>query len=90
MPRWEEIIPRTENHEPYGRSLHSASIIGDKMIVFGGWDASSHKGHWHSDNCVWILHLKTKTWERRPNGGPNEKPFGRAGHGAAMVSLKPR
>lgn len=80
-------MPQSET-EPYGRSLHSAFIIGDKMIVYGGWINS--KSSWRADDNVWVLDLKEKQWEKRKAQSKAEAPKGRAGHGAAMVSCLDR
>lgn len=54
-------------------AAHSATVHGDKMIVFGGWTVNTDNEGQGTTNDVWILDLKTFVWrkpkilDRRPN-----------------------
>lgn len=56
--RWSTI--NTVGYSPPPIAGHSASVIGDRMIVFGG----SH-GQGSRTNEVWVLDLVELTWSRR-------------------------
>ncbi|XP_066155294.1 F-box only protein 42-like isoform X1 [Euwallacea fornicatus] len=57
---------------------HSASIVGDFMIVFGGLQKPSTVVHCEKSNQVWKLNLKDWTWQEQRVIGP--KPNARFGH----------
>ncbi|XP_068163438.1 host cell factor 2 isoform X3 [Antennarius striatus] len=68
--------PQTRGTVPLPRSLHSASIIGNKMYVFGGWipvpesDKNNTLGtEWICTNSLSVLNLDTMSWE---NLGPEQ------------------
>ncbi|XP_010864751.2 host cell factor 2 [Esox lucius] len=63
-------IPETKGPPPLPRSLHSASVIGNKMYVFGGWVPVAEKdkpntlgAEWICTNSLSVLHLDTLTWQ---------------------------
>jgi len=51
--RWEEI--QTKGKAPVARSCHSATVVGNKMYIHGGDDASSRK--WQSYSDLYALDL---------------------------------
>lgn len=61
--------PKTTGAAPLPRSLHSATLIGDKMYIFGGWvplivDNFTCEKEWQCTNTLAVLDLKTMTWEQ--------------------------
>ncbi|XP_054656817.1 host cell factor 2 isoform X2 [Dunckerocampus dactyliophorus] len=63
-------VPDTSGSTPLPRSLHSATVIGNKMFVFGGWipvpesekqNASGIK--WICTNSLSVLNLDTMSWQ---------------------------
>jgi F-box protein 42 len=63
--RWEEII--SENTAPH-LAGHSASIVGDFMLVFGGSMGSSY------NNNVYVLDIKRRIWNMPSIPGPCPQP----------------
>ncbi|XP_013419915.1 host cell factor 2 isoform X1 [Lingula anatina] len=63
--------PVIQGIPPLPRSLHSATVIGNRMFVFGGWvplvmeDAkvATHEKEWKCTNTLASLNLDTMTWE---------------------------
>lgn len=79
---------------PLPRSLHTASLIGHKMFIFGGWvplvdenkdenQEWDHEKEWKCTNSLAILNLETLTWEDFQIGENRPRP--RAGHCATVV-----
>nr|XP_057933576.1 host cell factor 2 isoform X2 [Doryrhamphus excisus] len=73
-------MPDTSGSMPLPRSLHSASVIGNKMFVFGGWipvpesekqNAAGIK--WICTNSLSVLNLDTMIWQ---NLGPEYDDIG--------------
>ncbi|XP_037552061.1 host cell factor 2 [Nematolebias whitei] len=63
--------PATRGPAPLPRSLHSASLIGNKMYVFGGWvpvpESEKHNSsetEWMCTNSLNVLNLDTMCWQR--------------------------
>ncbi|XP_058480255.1 host cell factor 2 [Solea solea] len=70
-------IPETKGCIPLPRSLHSASVIGNKMYVFGGWipvpESDNHNAlgtKWICTNSLNLLNLETMSWQ---NLGPEDQ-----------------
>jgi len=92
---WSE--PQLSGPVPLPRSLHTASLIGHRMIVFGGWvplldenrdenqewPAPEHEKEWKCTNTLAILDLEQNSWEDSRTG--ETKPRPRAGHCATVV-----
>jgi len=88
-------FPTIKNESPVGRSLHSATLIGSKMIVFGGWEGSTdseddisngiigdtENGKRQCSDNVYCLDLETWQWQEVILKG-DIRPAGRAGHSA--------
>ena len=69
---------------PVPRGSHSANVIGDKLLVFGGYGGSGFTRKDFND-----LHaLDTKTWEWSVVETTGEKPQERSGHKAVTVQDK--
>ncbi|KAM9334612.1 host cell factor 2 [Symphorus nematophorus] len=69
--------PQTSGSKPLPRSLHSASAIGNKMYVFGGWvpvpESDQHNAlgtEWICTNSLSVLNLDTMNWQ---NLGPEQQ-----------------
>lgn len=62
---------------PLGRLNHSASLIGTKMFVFGGWNKDSFF------NDLFVLDLAAMAWTQPDTSGPSPTP--RMGHVATVI-----
>ncbi|XP_061922636.1 host cell factor 2 [Entelurus aequoreus] len=72
--------PHTRGSTPLPRSLHSASVIGNKMFLFGGWvpvpESEKQKAagmKWICTNALSLLNLDTMSWQ---NLGPQYDDVG--------------
>lgn len=94
---WTEIVQR--GVAPLGRSLHTAVVIDERMIVFGGWvsmegEEVSDEGaapQWKCSNDLAAYNLVSDKWEKFGESlvGPGESlPKARAGHAAAVVNSR--
>ncbi|XP_041820099.1 host cell factor 2 [Chelmon rostratus] len=70
-------MPQTRGSTSFPRSLHSASVIGNKMYVFGGWipvpESDKHSAlgiEWICTNSLSVLNLDTMSWQ---NLGPEQQ-----------------
>ncbi|XP_060516603.1 F-box only protein 42 [Cylas formicarius] len=57
---------------------HSASVVGEWMIIFGGLQKPNTAVHCEKSNDIWKLNLETWTWHKQEVQG-GAKPFGRFG-----------
>jgi hypothetical protein len=65
---------------PKARAYHSATVVDQYMIIYGGYDTSNQL---LQDVCT--LHLPSMTWTKPQLTSPlTEVPQGRAFHGAAL------
>lgn len=80
---------------PLPRSLHSATLIGNKMIVFGGWvplvlddlKSTTHEKEWKCTNSLAVLNVDTMTWENSQMEVLDDAvPRARAGHCAVAIN----
>ncbi|XP_055380924.1 host cell factor 2-like [Condylostylus longicornis] len=86
--------PSTTGIAPLPRSLHTSTIIGNKMYVFGGWiplivnDSELATHEWKCTNSLAALNLESLIWEDYSNiqGDEEQIPKSRAGHSAANVN----
>ncbi|KAL1514120.1 hypothetical protein ABEB36_003433 [Hypothenemus hampei] len=82
--RWTNIC--TENNPP-PMAGHSACVVGQWMIVFGGLQKPSTAVHCEKSNDIWKLNLETWVWHKQEVlAGP--KPLGRFGQTQVMVNEK--
>ncbi|KDR18129.1 Host cell factor, partial [Zootermopsis nevadensis] len=81
--------PAVNGSPPLPRSLHSATLIGCRMFVFGGWvplfmddvKVATHEKEWKCTNTLACLNLETLTWEQLSIDTFEENtPRARAGH----------
>lgn len=88
--------PRTRGHAPLPRSLHSATMICNKMYVFGGWvpllindSKATTEREWKCTNTLAILDLDSMTWENVTVDTVDEDvPRARAGHCAVGIQSR--
>ena len=86
--------PQLNGPTPLPRSLHSATLIGKRMFIFGGWvplvmddvKVATHEKEWKCTNNLATLNLNTSTWET-PSLDVLEDavPRARAGHCAVNI-----
>ncbi|XP_069785357.1 host cell factor 1-like isoform X2 [Narcine bancroftii] len=89
--------PNVNGVSPLPRSLHSATTIGNKMYVFGGWvplvmddvKVAMHEKEWKCTNTLASLHLDTMTWEPVVMETQEDNlPRARAGHCSVAVNSR--
>ncbi|XP_039968044.1 host cell factor isoform X3 [Bactrocera neohumeralis] len=88
--------PRTRGPAPLPRSLHSATMICNKMYVFGGWvpllindSKSTTEREWKCTNTLAVLNLDSMTWENVTVDSVDEDvPRARAGHCAVGIQSR--
>lgn len=72
---WTEILyPRAVNKDyyiPRERAFHTATIIGNYMIVFGGYTHRHNKEEICYDNQMYLYHLGCHTWVKQDVMGFN-------------------
>ncbi|CAH1989971.1 unnamed protein product [Acanthoscelides obtectus] len=82
--RWRCVVTA---HTPPPTAGHSASVIGDWMIVMGGLQKTAQAVHTERTNDVWKLHMRDWTWHKQPvEDGP--KPSVRFGQTQVVVDEK--
>lgn len=83
--------------EPSPRSLHTATIINNKMIIFGGWipvpelqrTVPNQEKEWKCTNNYAILNLDSMEWEFNSMETNDESfPRARAGHSAVTINSR--
>ncbi|CAH8494740.1 unnamed protein product [Schistosoma intercalatum] len=89
------IKPIVSGDLPAPRSLHSATVIGNRMFVFGGWvplvmeeiKMTAQEKEWKCTNTLASLNLDTMVWEPLTMEVADEclLPRARAGHCAVAV-----
>ncbi|XP_067906420.1 host cell factor 1-like isoform X2 [Heterodontus francisci] len=89
--------PATKGSTPLPRSLHSATIIGNKMFVFGGWvplvmddvKVATHEKEWKCTNTLAYLHLDGNIWTPVVSDTLEDNvPRARAGHCAVAIHTR--
>ncbi|XP_053684256.1 host cell factor isoform X2 [Sabethes cyaneus] len=89
--------PRTSGPLPLPRSLHSSTLIGNRMYVFGGWvplvmedvKVEKHEKEWKCTNTLACLNLETMTWEELDlDIEEDNMPRARAGHCAVGIHTR--
>lgn len=76
--KWAELAPL-----PAGRSSHDAVLVGDKLVVVGGWEMRGAGGTtWHDSAVSLDLAKPGAKWE------PIAQPFKRRALGAGVVDGK--
>ncbi|XP_030856279.1 host cell factor isoform X1 [Strongylocentrotus purpuratus] len=91
------IKPELNGPNPLPRSLHSATVIGNRMFVFGGWvplvmddvKVAAHEKEWKCTNTLASLNLATHTWEPLAMEVFEEAvPRARAGHCSVAIHTR--
>ncbi|KAH8418157.1 hypothetical protein KR009_006699 [Drosophila setifemur] len=88
--------PRTLGQSPLPRSLHSSTMIANKMYVFGGWvplvlhdSKPTTEREWKCTNTLAVLDLDTMTWDNVTLDTVEENvPRARAGHCAVGIQSR--
>ncbi|KAG8186577.1 hypothetical protein JTE90_020871 [Oedothorax gibbosus] len=87
--------PSVRGISPLPRSLHSATLIGHRMLVFGGWvplvmddnKAATHEKEWKCTNTLASLNLDNMTWESlNLESYEDTVPRARAGHCSVAIN----
>merc|ERR1711899_628725 len=84
--------PQISGNTPLPRSLHSATVIGPRMFIFGGWfllvmeEVATHEKEWKCTNNLACLNIESSVWES-PSVEVFEEaiPRARAGHCAVAI-----
>ncbi|GFO44057.1 host cell factor [Plakobranchus ocellatus] len=91
------VQPVVNGMPPLPRSLHSATVIGNRMFVFGGWvplvmddvKVASHEKEWKCTNTLASLNLETMSWEPLAmEVFEDALPRARAGHCAVAINTR--
>uniref|UniRef100_A0A8V5GPV0 Host cell factor Kelch-repeats domain-containing protein n=1 Tax=Melopsittacus undulatus TaxID=13146 RepID=A0A8V5GPV0_MELUD len=89
--------PSLSGVAPLPRSLHSATTIGNKMYVFGGWvplvmddvKVATHEKEWKCTNTLACLNLDSMSWEPIVMDTLEDNvPRARAGHCAVAIATR--
>ncbi|XP_042311584.1 host cell factor 1 [Sceloporus undulatus] len=89
--------PTLSGVAPLPRSLHSATTIGNKMYVFGGWvplvmddvKVATHEKEWKCTNTLACLNLDSMSWEPILMDTLEDNiPRARAGHCAVAINTR--
>ncbi|XP_050783126.1 host cell factor 1 isoform X2 [Gopherus flavomarginatus] len=89
--------PSLSGVAPLPRSLHSATTIGNKMYVFGGWvplvmddvKVATHEKEWKCTNTLACLNLDSMAWEPILMDTLEDNiPRARAGHCAVSINSR--
>lgn len=89
--------PAIHNMIPLPRSLHSATTIGKRMFVFGGWvplvmdevKGRQDEKEWKCTNSLACLNLETMTWENVVMDQYDDSlPRARAGHCSVAINTR--
>uniref|UniRef100_A0A1A9WYE2 Host cell factor Kelch-repeats domain-containing protein n=1 Tax=Glossina brevipalpis TaxID=37001 RepID=A0A1A9WYE2_9MUSC len=88
--------PKTRGRAPLPRSLHSSTMIDNKMYVFGGWvplvvndSKATTEREWKCTNTLAVLDLDSMIWENVTMDSLEEDvPRARAGHCAVGINSR--
>jgi len=89
--------PQLAGIPPLPRSLHSATMIGSRMFVFGGWvplvmddvKVATHEKEWKCTNTLASLNMETMAWESLSmEVFEDAMPRARAGHCAVSIHTR--
>ncbi|XP_028265421.1 host cell factor 1b isoform X2 [Parambassis ranga] len=89
--------PAVRGMSPLPRSLHSATVINNKMYVFGGWvplvmddiKVATHEKEWKCTNSLACLNLDSMCWETVQMDSEEENiPRARAGHCSVAINSR--
>ena len=89
--------PNLGGNAPLPRSLHSATMIGPRMFVFGGWvplvmddvKVATHEKEWKCTNSLATLNMDNMVWENNSmEVFEDANPRARAGHCAVSIHTR--
>uniref|UniRef100_F1KTK5 Host cell factor 1 n=1 Tax=Ascaris suum TaxID=6253 RepID=F1KTK5_ASCSU len=89
--------PQPDGIPPLPRSLHSANVVGERMLVFGGWvplviddsKIQQNEKEWKCTNTLASLNLRTLCWEPLSVEVYEDAiPRARAGHSAVVINKR--
>ncbi|KHN78710.1 Host cell factor 1 [Toxocara canis] len=89
--------PQPDGIPPLPRSLHSASIVSERMLIFGGWvplvmddsKIQQNEKEWKCTNTLASLNLRTLCWEPLSVEVYEDAiPRARAGHSAVVINKR--
>ncbi|KAB0801371.1 hypothetical protein PPYR_05725 [Photinus pyralis] len=89
--------PQVAGPTPLPRSLHTSTLIGNKMYVFGGWvpvvadvvKTATNEKEWKCTSTMACLNLDSLTWEDIVfDNTDNNVPCARAGHCAVGINTR--
>ncbi|XP_048878758.1 host cell factor 1-like isoform X2 [Brienomyrus brachyistius] len=89
--------PSVNGTAPLPRSLHSATIVTNKMFVFGGWvplvmddvKVATHEKEWKCTNTLACLNLDSMSWEQVLMDTLEDNiPRARAGHCSVAINSR--
>lgn len=89
--------PEVGGPPPLPRSLHTATVIGHHMYVYGGWvplvpdesKLATHEKEWKCTNTLASLNLESMTWDNIALDKFEESiPRARAGHSAVAIQTR--
>ncbi|KAJ8914754.1 hypothetical protein NQ315_013257, partial [Exocentrus adspersus] len=90
--------PQISGRTPLPRSLHTSTLIGHRMFVFGGWvpvvadevKTATNEKEWKCTSTMACLNLETMNWDELNivNESENSLPCARAGHCAVGISTR--
>ena len=85
LTNWEWHRPRPHGREPVARSGHSACLVGNRIVIFGGWDGGKVRDDLHVLEIGGDMY---RDWSWQDQIVRGAKVEGRIGHGA--ICLKNR
>ncbi|XP_076099763.1 host cell factor 1-like isoform X2 [Mytilus galloprovincialis] len=89
--------PVIQGIPPLPRSLHSSTVISNRMFIFGGWvplvmddvKVATHEKEWKCTNTLASLNLDTMTWEPLAmEVFEDALPRARAGHCSVSIHTR--
>ncbi|XP_065347637.1 multiple epidermal growth factor-like domains protein 8 [Cloeon dipterum] len=83
---WSELhYPRSQDANiPRERAFHTASIVGNLLVVVGGYSQRHHQHETCHDHSTYLYHLQCHSWLEIPPKGAAELPGGRFAHATAL------
>ncbi|KAF5300380.1 hypothetical protein FQR65_LT01001 [Abscondita terminalis] len=88
--------PQVSGIMPLPRSLHTSTLIGNKMYVFGGWvpvvadvvKTATNEKEWKCTSTMACLNLDSLIWEDIIFDNSDNLPCARAGHCAVGINTR--
>lgn len=77
VERWTWSLVPSTTAPPLGRFGHSMAAVGDKLVMFGGWDGST------MFNDLWVFDTAAASWVKPAVDGPPPSP--RHGHSLLLA-----